>query len=164
MAFRSARAFMVPPYAFFLTARGSILRATPPKELGHGCHCRAGSPPGRTTVSHPYAHSCSRAAAASPARRSRGVPSAAAPRAAPSAPGTGPAPAAAAAPIRSSRTLGKRPSGGAHVLLEVVAQLLDRPELVRQPFAAAHAAAPVRVLHQIAVAQPIIRFAVEFQD
>src|SRR3972149_1511330 len=57
--------------------------------------------------------------------------------------------ASPAGPTRISRTLGMH-----HVLLEVVAQLLDRAELVRKA-APAHAAAMVRVFDEIAVAQPV---------
>src|SRR6185312_14869974 len=64
--------------------------------------------------------------------------------------------ASAAGPTRISRTLAKRASRRAHVLLEVVAQLLDRPERIRQRFAA-HPPAPVRILDQIAVAQAVAR-------
>src|SRR4051812_37152151 len=63
--------------------------------------------------------------------------------------------ASAGGPTRISRTLGKRASGGEHVLFEIVAQLLDRPELVRQR-AAAHAPATGRVLDQACVTQEVV--------
>ena len=46
------------------------------------------------------------------------------------------------------------------VALEVVAQLLDRSELVRSA-AAAHPAAPVAVLDQLAIVQPVAQVIVQ---
>src|SRR4030081_480783 len=62
--------------------------------------------------------------------------------------------ASPAAPTRSSSVLAKATARRLDVALEVVAQLLDRPELVRGA-APAHSAAPVLVLDQIAIAQPV---------
>src|SRR4051812_15571987 len=63
--------------------------------------------------------------------------------------------ASAGGPTRISRTLGKRASGSEHVLFEIVAQLLDRPEFVRQR-AAAHAPAARRVLDKASVTQDVL--------
>src|SRR6267143_5639660 len=62
--------------------------------------------------------------------------------------------ASPAAPTRSSSVLAKATARRLDVALEVVAQLLDRPELVRRA-AATQPAAPVLVLDQPAVAQPV---------
>src|SRR5437667_11668952 len=61
--------------------------------------------------------------------------------------------ASPAAPTRSSSVLAKATARRLDVALEVVAQLLDRPELVGGA-AAAHSAAGVLVLYQGAVAEP----------
>src|SRR5205809_6492597 len=68
--------------------------------------------------------------------------------------------ASPAAPTRSSRDLAKASERRLDVALEVVAQLLDRPELVGGA-AAAYSATPVLVLHQGAVAQPVAPIVVQ---
>src|SRR5467141_3880961 len=68
--------------------------------------------------------------------------------------------ASPAAPTRSSSVLAKASARRLDVALEVVAQLLDRPELVRSA-AAAYSAAPIFVLDQCAVAQPIAQIVVQ---
>src|SRR2546422_7922393 len=68
--------------------------------------------------------------------------------------------ASPAAPTRSSSVLAKATARRLDVALEVVAQLLDRPELVRGA-AAAHSAAGVPVLYQRAVAQPVAQIVVQ---
>src|SRR2546430_6560331 len=68
--------------------------------------------------------------------------------------------ASPAAPTRSSSVLAKATERRLDVALEVVAQLLDRPELVGGA-AAAHSAAGVLVLYQSAVAQPVAQIVVQ---
>src|ERR1700752_698325 len=65
-----------------------------------------------------------------------------------------------AAPPRSSSVLAKATARRLDVALEVVAQLLDRPELVRGA-AASYSAASARVLDQRAVAQPVAQIVVQ---
>src|SRR5712692_8073636 len=65
-----------------------------------------------------------------------------------------------AAPTRSSSVLANATARRLDVALEVVAQLLDRPELVRSA-APAHSAAPVLVLDQLAIAQPVAQIIVQ---
>src|SRR5467141_2586457 len=68
--------------------------------------------------------------------------------------------ASPAAPTRSSSVLAKAAARRLDVALEVVAQLLDRPELVRGA-AAAQPAAAVLMLDQSAIAQPVAQIVVE---
>src|SRR5206468_1220521 len=68
--------------------------------------------------------------------------------------------ASPAAPTRSSSVLAKATERRLDVALEVVAQLLDGPELVGGA-AAAYSATPVLVLHQGAVAQPVAQIVVQ---
>src|SRR5881396_45201 len=68
--------------------------------------------------------------------------------------------ASPAAPTRSSSVLAKATERRLDVALEVVAQLLDRPELVGGA-AAAHSATGVLVLYQSAVAQPVAQIVVQ---
>src|SRR6266446_7043853 len=68
--------------------------------------------------------------------------------------------ASPAAPTRSSSVLAKASACRLDVALEVVAQLLDRPELVRSA-AASYSAAPILVVDQCAVAQPIVQIVVQ---
>src|SRR2546430_4930975 len=68
--------------------------------------------------------------------------------------------ASLAAPTRSSSVLAKATARRLDVALEVVAQLLDRPELVGSA-AAAHPAAPVAVLDQLAIVQPVAQVIVQ---
>src|SRR5258706_3789213 len=63
-------------------------------------------------------------------------------------------------PRRSSSTRAKAPPHGEHIALEVVAQLLDRAELIGAR-AAAQPAAAVLVLDQIAVAQAVTQVVVQ---
>src|SRR2546428_14059318 len=68
--------------------------------------------------------------------------------------------ASPAAPTRSSSVLAKAAARRLDVALEVVAQLLDRPELVRSA-AAPYPAPSVLVLDQVAVAQPVAQIVVQ---
>src|SRR5882762_5537351 len=68
--------------------------------------------------------------------------------------------ASPAAPTRSSSVLAKAPARRLDVALEVVAQLLDRPELVRAA-AASYSATPIVVLDQLAIAQPVPQIVVQ---
>src|SRR5436853_7042171 len=68
--------------------------------------------------------------------------------------------ASPAAPTRSSSVLAKATERRLDVALEVVAQLLDRPELVGCA-AAAHSATPLPALYQSRVAQPVPQLVVQ---
>src|SRR5688500_11247985 len=61
--------------------------------------------------------------------------------------------ASPAGPTRSSSVLAKRPARRAHLALEVVAQLLYRPELVGE--AAAADAPPAVFIKHVSVGQPV---------